>query len=85
MIVQADYDLFVQQKEVKGEYDVKQKSLANKLAKLNGMKTEYDGMHAQILEQKKHYEDMKLQFQKQDQDMTNGYWKTTFNGRDIRL
>jgi hypothetical protein len=49
------------------------------------MKTEYDGMYAQILEKKKHYEDMKLQFQKQDQDMTNGYWKTTFNGRDIRL
>jgi cell wall-associated NlpC family hydrolase len=68
MIVQADHDLLKKQKDEKEEYDIKHKSLADKLGKLNSMKAEYDGMQAQILEQKKIFEDMKIQIQKQNQD-----------------
>lgn len=68
MIVQADHDLLKKQQDEKEEYDLKHKSLTDKYVKLNRMKAEYEVMQAQILEQKKHYEEMKIQFQEQNQD-----------------
>lgn len=67
MIVQTDHDLLQKQEDEKEEYDTKQKSLAAKLAALNDKKTEYEGMQAQILEQKKQFEDFKEQLQNQNQ------------------
>lgn len=69
MIVQADHDLLQKQKDEKEEYDRKQKSLTDKLVKLNNKKTEYEGMQAQIQEQKRQFEDIKTQIQKQNQDL----------------
>jgi peptidoglycan hydrolase CwlO-like protein len=67
-IVQADHDLLQKQKDEKEEYDTKQKSLSNKLSKLNRIKIEHDGMQAQISDQKKQFEDMKVQLLKQNQE-----------------
>jgi cell wall-associated NlpC family hydrolase len=65
-IVQADHDLFEKQNAEKEDDDIKHRSLENKLKKLNGLKINYQGMQAQILEQKKHYEDLKIQLQQQN-------------------
>jgi peptidoglycan DL-endopeptidase CwlO len=67
-IVQADHDLFEKQNAEKEDDDLKHQSLVNKLNKLNGLKINYQGMQAQILEQKKHYEDLKIQLQRQNKD-----------------
>jgi cell wall-associated NlpC family hydrolase len=65
-IVQADHDLFEKQNAEKEDDDFKHQSLVNKLKKLNDLKVNYQGMQVQIFEQKKHYEDLKIQLQQQD-------------------
>ncbi len=67
-IVQADHDLFEQQKAEKKDYDFKHQSLESKLAKLTSLKTEYEGMQAQTFEQQKQYENLKEQMETQNQE-----------------
>lgn len=67
-IVQADQDLFLQQKAEKEQYESKRQILESKLSKLNRLKTEYEEMQTQSLEQKQQYEMLKKQTEAQNQN-----------------
>jgi cell wall-associated NlpC family hydrolase len=58
-IVQADRDLYEEQSAEKEDYEFKHKALENRLEKLKGLKTEYEGMQSLSIEQRKQYENLK--------------------------
>lgn len=67
-IANADTDLINEQKEDKDKLVEKQASVDKKLADLNTMKTELEGMKAQILEQKAENDKLKRQLKQQEKE-----------------
>ncbi|WP_256240036.1 NlpC/P60 family protein [Bacillus sp. V3B] len=67
-IVEADQGILKEHEADKNELEEKQHSVQVKLTDLNNMKTELEGMQAQITEQKAQSEEMKAQLVQQEQE-----------------
>jgi peptidoglycan hydrolase CwlO-like protein len=68
-IVEADQNLWQQQESETKEYEDKKSSLEKKLTELSGMKTDYEGMQGQLLEQQKQSEGLQVQLAKEKEDL----------------
>jgi len=67
-MVEADQDLIKQHKEDQQEVEMKQASVEKKLKDLLSMKTELEGMQAQILEQKEQNDALKEELKIKEED-----------------
>jgi peptidoglycan hydrolase CwlO-like protein len=70
-LVQADNDLLKQHEADKQAVEEKQADVKQKLDDLNSMKTDLDGMQAQLADQKAQNDAMQAQFQQQEKDGNN--------------
>ncbi|MDQ6596718.1 peptidase [Bacillus salipaludis] len=83
--VQADQNFIKQYEDDKKEVEVKQAAVQKKLTELKEMKTELEGMHEQILDQKKENDTLKEKLKQKEQEQLDRIAKLKGKEKQLAL